>query len=110
MFRRIKALEKLPQVSFALGAVVAGILRFLSHVFSGVFAFAEYAGDQNPWIYSLGYNSFVFVDIAIVIVVGALILSSKTFVNEMNRYSAPTVKTDSAQSVQSSDTTENGIK
>ncbi len=104
MFRRIKVFEKLPQVSFALGAIVSGTLRFLSHVFSGVFAFAEYAGGKNPWIYSLGYNSFVFVDIAIVIVVGIIILSSKTFVKEMNRYSAPAAKTEDVRSEQSADT------
>ena len=88
MFRRVKAFEKLPQVSFALGAIVAGVLRFVSHVFSGVFAFSEYAGGDNPWLYSLGYNAFVFADIAIVIVVGVLLLSSRAFLKEMNRYSA----------------------
>lgn len=87
MFRRVKAFEKLPQISFSLGAVVAGVLRFVSHVFSGVFAFSEYAGGDNPWLYSLGYNAFVFADVAIVVVVGIILFSSKAFLNEMNRYS-----------------------
>ncbi|MBO5526188.1 MAG: energy-coupled thiamine transporter ThiT [Clostridia bacterium] len=79
MFSDMKALDKLPQLKFAFGAVVASSLRFVSHVLSGVFAFSAYAFDNgftSPLLYSLGYNSFVFVDIAIVIVVGILLLSS----------------------------------
>lgn len=44
-----------------LGKLILGVTlgisgRMLSHVLSGVVFFAEYAGDQNPWIYSIGYN------------------------------------------------------
>lgn len=85
-FKKIKQLDKLPQIKFALGAVVAGTLRFVAHVFSGVFAFGADAGGQNLWVYSLAYNSFVFVDIAIVIAAGALILSSKNFVKRIELY------------------------
>lgn len=39
-------------------AVLLAILgRMVSHLLSGVIFFAEYAGDQNPWIYSIIYNS-----------------------------------------------------
>ena len=39
--------------------VLMGILgRMLSHVLSGVIFFAEYAGDLNPWIYSIQYNAY----------------------------------------------------
>lgn len=86
MFRSVKAFENKPQIAFALGGVVASLLRFLSHILSGVFAFSEYAGDQNPWIYSMGYNSFVFIDIAIVIVVGIIVFSSKSFMTYVNKY------------------------
>lgn len=88
MFSRTKRLEKLPQVQFALGAVVASALRYVSHVLSGVFAFSAYAADKgmDPWIYSLAYNSFVFVDIAIVIVVGVLVFSSPTVVKAIRKY------------------------
>lgn len=86
MFRSVKAFENKPQIAFALGGVVASLLRFLSHILSGVFAFSEYAGDQNPWIYSMGYNSFVFIDIAIVIVVGVIVFSSKSFMTYVNKY------------------------
>ncbi|MGN1103867.1 MAG: energy-coupled thiamine transporter ThiT, partial [Candidatus Coproplasma sp.] len=87
-FRLIKALDKLPQVQFALGAILAGVLRFIAHVLSGVFAFGAYAADagQNAWAYSLAYNSFVFIDIALVIAAGVGIFCSKSFVKAMNRY------------------------
>ncbi len=94
MFANFKKLEKLPQVQFALGAVVASALRFASHVLSGVFAFSEYAytpaGEpMSAWIYSLGYNAFVFADIAIVIAVGVLVFSSKAFVREVKKFNVP---------------------
>ena len=85
-FNKIKQLDKLPQIKFALGAVAAGVLRFAAHVFSGVFAFGADAGGQNLWAYSTAYNSFVFVDIAIVIAVGAIILSSKSLVKRITLY------------------------
>ena len=93
MFRKVEKLNKFPQVSFTLGALVASSLRFISHVFSGVFAFWEFALDSlgnpmNVWAYSLGYNSFVFIDIAIVVAAGAFVLSSKAFMKEVNRHSA----------------------
>ncbi len=87
-FAKLTRLEKFPQVSFLLGAIPAVTLRFLSHVFSGVFAFAStYAGDLDSWLYSLGYNSFVFIDMAIVLVVGAIVFSSKAFNKELNKLS-----------------------
>ena len=73
---------------------MAGALRFLAHVLSGVFAFGAYAldaGQSNFWAYSLAYNSFVFVDIALVIVAGAIVLSSKAFVRQIERYSSTAV-------------------
>lgn len=43
-------------------AVFMGILgRMISHVLSGVIFFAEYAGDLNPWIYSIQYNAYYLV-------------------------------------------------
>lgn len=89
VFANIKALNKVPQVKFALGAVLAGALRFFSHVLSGVFAFSAYAidsGATNYWIYSLAYNSFVFVDLILVIVVGAILFSSKAFNKSLNSF------------------------
>ena len=50
--------------------IVAYAVRCFCSVLSGVIFFAEYAGDMNPWIYSITYNaSFLAVDMAIVLVV-----------------------------------------
>ncbi len=86
IFAHVKKLDKLPQVQFALGGIVGSVLRFLSHVLSGVFAFSEYSTLDNVWVYSMGYNSFVFVDIVIVIAVGVLVFSSPTLVKQARRF------------------------
>ena len=80
---------KSPQLKFALSALIGGTMRYISHVLSGAFAFGAYAldaGASNAFTYSLAYNSFVFVDIALVIIAGALLLSSKSFTNEMKKF------------------------
>ena len=100
MFSKVKSLDKLPQVKFVLGAVVASLLRYASHVLSGVFAFSEYAPGSSAvavWTYSLGYNSFVFADIAIAIVVGVILFSSKTFVKQVEKHTNPDKKIASAE-------------
>ena len=69
-------------VLFAAGAVFAAVMRYLSHFVSGVFAFssyAPYAGYESGVVYSLVYNSFVFVDMAIALVVGVLMLLNSAF-------------------------------
>lgn len=76
-------------VAFGLGAVAASFFRFVCHVFSGVFAFASYAPEgMSPWIYSMGYNSFVFVDIAIAVAVGLVLMTSKDLRKMFSSYSA----------------------
>lgn len=86
-----------PRAQFALGATVAGVLRFISHLFSGVFAFgsfgAWYAADYgiealtNPWVYSLLYQTmYVIPDLIIVLVVGAILFSSRSFTKQLERY------------------------
>lgn len=74
-----KAFAKLPQIGFSIGAILAGSARFICHVLSGVFAFEAYAEGQNVWAYSLLYNAYVFVDVALVIVAGVLLYSSASF-------------------------------
>lgn len=88
---------KLPQVRFAISAVIGAVLRFISHVLSGVFAFGAYAKDagaNSVLLYSLAYNSFVFVDIALVIAVGVILFSSKAFNIELDRLNPPLYKED----------------
>ena len=94
-----KNLFKNKIVGFVLGAVLAVGLRYACHVCSGVFAFADYfywdselmSKYDSAAIYSLAYNSFALVDMAIAIVAGSLMLISKSFVNQMTLASQPAV-------------------
>ena len=55
------------------GMALAAVGRFVCHTFTGVVFFAEYAEGtgMSPFVYSVSYNSFVFVDMAICAVVMA---------------------------------------
>lgn len=84
----VKIFENTPQIKFAISTILAGSLRFFCHVLSGVFAFGAYAIDAeatNFWAYSLVYNSYVFIDIALVVIAGAIIFSSKSFRHEVEK-------------------------
>ncbi|MCI5837994.1 MAG: energy-coupled thiamine transporter ThiT [Christensenellaceae bacterium] len=82
---------------FALGGVVAGLARFVMHFLSGVFAFAAYApAGQNVIVYSFLYQAgYVLPDIAIAIIVGIFVFSSKSFIKTI-KPSAETEKTSNA--------------
>lgn len=88
IFANLKKLERLPQIQFLLGGIIAGAGRFIMHFISGVFAFGEYAGDQPAWLYSLGYQAgYVLPDIAIAIAVGVLLLCSPSVVRQVRKFS-----------------------
>lgn len=82
IFADFKPLEKLPQVQFLLGGIVAGAGRFIMHFISGTFAFGASAPEGQPaWLYSLSYQAaYVLPDIAIAIVVGVIVLCSPAVV------------------------------
>lgn len=80
---------KFPQINFALGALIAGVMRYVAHTVSGIFAFGAYAldaGAANAFVYSAAYNSFVFIDVLLVIAAGIVLFSSKSFVAETKKY------------------------
>ena len=55
-----------------LGCSTAVFLRFTAHVLSGVIFFAEYAGNQSPWIYSIVYNgSYLLPELLIILLIFA---------------------------------------
>ncbi len=56
----------------ALSTALAIGGRFICHFLAGVIFFKEYAGDKNPWIYSLGYQASYLVP---EFIVSAIILS-----------------------------------
>jgi thiamine transporter len=88
MFASVKALDKYPQLQFALGAIVAGVCRFAAHFLSGIFAFGAFAPEGTPVVlYSLSYQAaYVFPDLAIAIVAGIFVFSSRSFVKVARSY------------------------
>ena len=57
-----------------LGTVVGGFLRYMAHTVAGAIFFAEYAGDQNPWIYSIIYNGTYMVPTIVLTAIAASLL------------------------------------
>lgn len=57
-----------------IGAIVGGALRLVTHTVAGAIFFAEYAGDQNPWLYSIIYNGSYMVPATIVTAIVCAIL------------------------------------
>lgn len=57
--------------NFKLGLIVGSLGRFIFHVLSGVFFFADYAAEagMNPIPYSVVYNSFIWVELVICIII-----------------------------------------
>lgn len=109
IFANLKKLEKLPQIQFLLGGIVAGAGRFIMHFISGVFAFGEYAGDQPAWLYSLGYQAgYVLPDIAIALAVGVLVLCAPSVVKQVRKFNAqkPTAVQNTAETEASASTDE----
>jgi thiamine transporter len=72
-------------IGFALAIVIAFVLRFFSHVLSGVLIFASYAGDQNVWLYSMGYNATYLVPALILtFIVGVIVYFPLKTMDETN--------------------------
>ena len=94
----LKLFDGKMRLQFTLGGITAGILRFISHFFSGAFAFGSYGATyaetygipalSNPYVYSLVYQSmYVIPEVIIVIVAGVMLLSSKNFSHQVTKYS-----------------------
>ncbi len=49
-------LSMIPVYKMVLSVLLGISLRMLCSLLSGVYFFAEYAGTENPWIYSVVYN------------------------------------------------------
>ena len=66
-------IKRLKLISFwriGAGVILAFLVRFFFHVMSGVIFYSEYAGDQNPLVYSIIYNgTFLLVEAAITAVI-----------------------------------------
>lgn len=78
--RSFKFLKGNAVAEFAVGATIAVLFRYASHVMSGYYVYYSWAWEGwSPIAYSFVYNTYVLVDIVIVIAVGCLALASRTF-------------------------------
>ncbi len=73
-------------VSFVVGAILSGIMRYFSHVLSGIFAFSCYAADGYSAVgWGFIYNTFTLADTALVVIVGIALFSNKSFNRLVNQ-------------------------
>ncbi len=87
LFRELNIIKK-PVPSFVVGALLAGTMRYISHVLSGIFAFASYVGEGYSTVaWGFVYNTFTLADTAITIVVGVVLLCNKSFLRLINEKS-----------------------
>lgn len=86
IFKEVKLFEKNVTLSITLGGISAVLIRYLCHAFSGMFAFASYgiAEGYSGVAWGFLYNAFVFPDLIIALIAGALMCRSKNFVKLLN--------------------------
>ena len=77
--------KPLGKKGFFTGAVCFGLIRYLCHVLSGSIFFGAW-DNIDSWTFSLLYNSYVLIDLAITLVIGVLLFSSKSFTSQMERF------------------------
>ena len=83
MFKNFKCIKS-DLLKFALGALVAVTLRYVAHVLSGYYVFSSWAWPgYGALSYSVVYNLFCFVDLAVVLIPAFAIFSSKSFINQL---------------------------
>lgn len=70
---KMKKQEKL-FLYFVIATTIGGMLRFVAHLLAGVIFFKEAAGLQNPWIYSIGYNTTYIIPSIILTAVVVVLL------------------------------------
>ncbi len=74
-----KVLGSKAPIQFALGALIAVTLRYLAHVISGIFVFGSADPSYGAVAWSFLYNAFTFADLAVCLVAGCILFTSKTF-------------------------------
>ncbi|MFS0577002.1 energy-coupled thiamine transporter ThiT [Sporosarcina sp. 179-K 3D1 HS] len=63
--------------AIVVGTVIGGLLRYLIHFIGGMVFFAQYAGDQPVWLYSLVYNgTYMIPSIILSAIVASLLFTS----------------------------------
>lgn len=93
IFHELKILDDKRPLQFALGALIGVILRYFSHVVSGIYVFGS--GDPDNYgavAWSFLYNSFTFADLAIALVAGCSLMASRQFTRLIDSQSQLVVK------------------
>lgn len=73
-----------PSLKFVIGASIACVGRYVSHLISGYYVFSSWAMEGYTALsWSLVYNLYIIAELAIIVVVGALLFSSKAFNKEI---------------------------
>lgn len=93
IFHELKILDDKRPLQFALGALIGVILRYFSHVISGIYVFGS--GDPDNFgavAWSFLYNSFTFADLAIALVAGCSLMASRQFTRLIDSQSQLVVK------------------
>lgn len=86
LFKEQGVLDKIKPLQFALGAIIAVIVRYASHVISGIFVWGNAENPEYTIVaWSFLYNSFAFVDMAFALLAGSILLSSKSVVNLLQK-------------------------
>lgn len=76
----------IPWKKWYVGLGFITLVRFASYVTSGAIVFASYAGSQNPWIYSMVYNSTYLIPETIIIgAILAILLNGKKWNRLFNK-------------------------
>lgn len=70
----------------AFGFVLAGTARWICHVLSGVIFYSAYAGNANPWFYSMGYNVAVVLPELVLVVLISLSPKFKTITQKLYQH------------------------
>ena len=76
LLHKTKLTKKQMIVWVTIATIFGGVLRYAAHTVAGAIFFAEYAGDQNPWIYSIAYNATYMIPAIIMTAVAASLLFS----------------------------------
>lgn len=84
IFRETHIFKNKPFAQFALGGTLAVVIRYFSHVVSGIFVFGSPDPHYGAVAWSFLYNSFAFADFAIVLAVAAALFVSKVFMRSLN--------------------------
>lgn len=65
-------------LQFALGATISLVLRYIAHCISGYFVFSSWMMEgYTPLTWALVYNLYVIADLAVLLVAGVFVLSTK---------------------------------